>query len=281
MSDEKLRLHEGKQVEVLLPWYREVAPQVAWSVMRLARDSSKVGIRARWGDAAVWHTRNILAEEFLRSGVEWSFWVDGDEILPTGDAKLFNSLARMRLPDAFAGLDILDRLLSHGKTLVGGVYWGRYPNSKPIYAEAMNSEKEDAYARKGPYDLVKPTAWVGFGAVLVHRSVFLDIESRYPHLGRHAETGSGGNWFSPNEQELRRHLDGINEILQASFEPQIKLAKIQEAYTAAIRQSASQPVGCGEDVSFCHRAAACGHVPHVDMALYCGHLGDQVFGRLT
>jgi uncharacterized protein YacL (UPF0231 family) len=274
------RLHEGRQVEILLPWYREVAPQVAWSVMRLI-DKSRIGIRARWGDAAVWHTRNVLAEEFLRSGVEWSFWVDGDEILPTGDAKLFNSVARMRLPDAFAGLNILDRLLSHGKTLVGAVYWGRYEGSKPIYAEAMTSEKEDAYARKGPYDLIKPTAWVGFGAVLVHRSVFLDIEERYPHLARDPQTGSGGNWFSPNEQDLRRSFDSIHEILGENLNSEIKLAKIQAAYDSAMRQAKKNPVGAGEDVSFCQRAAACGHTPHVDMALYCGHLGDRVYGKNT
>lgn len=273
-------LHEGRQVEILLPWYREVAPQVAWSVMRLI-DKTRIGIRARWGDAAVWHTRNILAEEFLRSGVEWSFWVDSDEILPTGDATLFNALAGMRLPDQFAGLNILDRLLSHGKTVVGAVYWGRYPNSKPIYAEGMNSEREDAYARKGPYDLIKPTAWIGFGAVLVHRSVFLDIEERYPHLARNPQTGSGGNWFSPNEQDLRRHFDKVMETLHENLEANVKLAKIQASYTSAMQALVKSPVGAGEDVSFCQRAAACGHIAHVDMALYCGHLGDRVFGKLT
>ncbi len=41
------------------------------------------------------------------------------------------------------------------------------------------------------------------------------------------------------------------------------------------------PVGVGEDVSFCHRVVACGHVSYVDMALYCGHLGDKVYGKLT
>ena len=273
-------LHEGKQVEILLPWYRDVAPQVAWSVMRLM-DKGRIGVRARWGDAAVWHVRNTLADEFLRSGVEWSFWVDGDEILPTGDAKLFNALTQQHLPDSFAGINIIDRLLSHGKTLVGGCYWGRHPKSKPIYAEAMNSEREDAYARKGPYDLIKPTAWVGFGAVLVHRSVFLDIEKRYPHLGRNPETGSGGNWFSPNEQEIRRNFDLFGDILRENLDPNTKLAKLQAHYESAVKQSARLTVGAGEDVSFCQRAADCGHVPHVDLACYCGHLGDRVYGKLT
>jgi hypothetical protein len=273
-------LHEGRQVEILLPWYREVSPQVAWSIMRLI-DKSHVGVRARWGDAAVWHTRNILAEEFLRSGVEWSFWVDGDEILPTGDAKLFNALAGMRLPDSFAGLNILERLLSHGKTIVGACYWGRFPNSKPVYAEAMNSEKEDAYARKGPYDLVKPTEWIGFGAVLVHRSVFLDIEEKYPHLARNPDTGAGGNWFSPNEHDIRRHFDEVYRILGMQIEDSVKLAKIQAQYELAMRQTLRTPVGIGEDVSFCKRAASCGHVSHVDMGLYCGHLGDKVYGKLS
>jgi len=272
-------LHEGKQVEILLPWYREVAPQVAFSVMRLM-DKGRIGVRARWGDACIYHVRNVLAEEFLRSGVEWSFWVDGDEILPTGDAKLHNALTQQSLPDDFAGLNVLDRLLSHGKTLVGGVYWGRSPNSKPIYAEAMTSVKEDAYARKGPYNLVKPTAWIGFGAVLVHRSVFLDIEKRYPHLGR-KEDGTGGNWFSPNEQDIRRNFDTFGDILKEGCDSTTKLAKLQAHYDTAVRQSARLPVGAGEDVSFCQRAADCGHVPHVDMALYCGHLGDRCYGRLT
>jgi len=272
-------LHEGKQVEILLPWYREVAPQVAFSVMRLM-DKGRIGVRARWGDAAVWHVRNVLAEEFLRSGVEWSFWVDGDEILPHGDAKFFNALTQQRLPDSFAGLNVIDRLLSHGKTIIGGVYWGRSPNSKPIYAEAMTSEREDAYARKGPYDLIKPTAWVGFGAVLVHRSVFLDIEKRFPHLGR-KEDGTGSNFFSPNEQDIRRSFDGFGDILKESLDANTKLAKIQAHYESTVRQASRLPVGAGEDVSFCQRAADCGHVPHVDMALYCGHLGDRVYGRLT
>jgi hypothetical protein len=272
-------LHEGKQVEILLPWYREVAPQVAFSVMRLM-DKGRIGVRARWGDAAVWHVRNTLADEFLRSGVEWSFWVDGDEILPTGDAKLFNALSRMHLPDAFAGLNALDRLLSHGKTLVGGCYFGRHPNSKPIYAEAMNSKTEDAYVRRGPYDLIKPTAWVGFGAVLVHRSVFLDIEKRYPHLGR-KEDGTGGNWFSPNEQDIRRHFDMFGDILHEQIDANTKLAKLQAHYETAVRQSSRIAVGAGEDVSFCQRAADCGHVPFVDLGLFCGHIGDCVYGKLT
>jgi hypothetical protein len=222
-----------------------------------------------------------LAEEFLRTGIEWSFWVDGDEILPTGDAKLFNALAEMRLPDKFAGLHILDRLMSHNKPLVGGVYWGRFPASKPVYAEAMLNAKEDAYARQGPYDLIKPTAWIGFGATMVHRSVFLDIEKKYPHLARNPDTGVGGNWFSPNEHEIRRHFDGIHDILEENLEPALKLAKIQVVYEAAMRSCYKTPVGVGEDVSFCQRAAACGHVAHVDMALYCGHLGDRVYGKST
>lgn len=248
--------------------------------MRLI-DKTRTGIRARWGDAAVWHTRNILADEFLRTGTEWSLWIDGDEILPTGDAKLFNALAGMRLPDSFAGLNLLDRLLSHGKTIVGACYFGRYPNSKPVYAEAMNSEKEDAYARKGPYDLIKPTDWIGFGAILVHRSVFLDIEAKYPHLARSPDKASGGNWFSPNEQDIRRHFDGIQNILQDNLDPHIKLAKLQAHYESATVQLSKSPIGQGEDVSFCRRAASCGHQPYVDMALYCGHLGDRVYGKLT
>jgi hypothetical protein len=42
--------------------------------------------------------------------------------------------------------------------------------------------------------------------------------------------------------------------------------------------NSENPLGSGEDVSFCLRAAAAGHQPHVDMGLVCGHIGYQCFG---
>ena len=36
-------------------------------------------------------------------------------------------------------------------------------------------------------------------------------------------------------------------------------------------------LGVGEDVSFCLRAQAAGHVPHVDLGLRCGHVGNYVY----
>jgi hypothetical protein len=37
------------------------------------------------------------------------------------------------------------------------------------------------------------------------------------------------------------------------------------------------PLGSGEDVSFCLRAQAAGHTPHVDLGLRCGHVGNYVY----
>ena len=35
----------------------------------------------------------------------------------------------------------------------------------------------------------------------------------------------------------------------------------------------------GEDVTFCIRAAAAGHQPHVDLGLICGHQGSKIYGQ--
>jgi hypothetical protein len=228
-----------------------------------------------FGDAFVIHTRNNIATKFLESDCDWMFTVDDDMVIPFGNGKWFNSVLGTELPEPFASFSAVDRLLSHKKTLVGGLYFGRHPKGSPMYGEGIN-QTEAVFARKAPHDVVKPTRWVATGCLLVHRSVFLAIEKRFPRLARKA--GKPGHWFTPSEHSAMDALERIQAALDGPMSGETAYAAkriVEESIAQAKNQSS---LGVGEDVQFCHRAHLAGHQPYVDMGLVCGHIGHAVYG---
>lgn len=236
----------------------------------------------RWGDAFIIHSRNVLAQDFLKTGIEWQLCIDDDMVVPWGDAKWYRAFTGFHIPDRFAGLHTIDRLLSHGKTLVGALYFGRWVGGKPVYAEAQDKAgvEEAKFAARGPHDVCKITRWVGTGCMLIHRSVYLDIEKRFPHLARNPDKGDDGNWFTPDGGDIRGPFREALQILNDSGAPEGRMAKACEILEAAERHVAKQGLGIGEDVSFCLRAADAGHSAHVDLGLMCGHVGSAVYPQL-
>lgn len=244
---------------------------MAFSVMSLI-DRTRTAAMLDFGDAFIVHSRNKLAAGFLRTGIEWCLTIDDDMVVPFGNAPLFNSFTGFRLSERFAGLNVIDRLLSHGKSLVGGLYFSRWRNGKAVYGEGGDAQ-ELTYARQGPHDVCKPTRWVGTGCMLIHRSVFLDIEKTFPHLARGAD-GKGGQWFTSSEHDLR----AAAELAIKYEDPSDGIAEIEKALNKSQRHSS---MGMGEDVQFCVRAAQAGHQPHVDMGCLCGHIGSYCYGEPT
>lgn len=230
-----------------------------------------------YGDSFVAHSRNQCADVFLKSDLEWMFTVDSDMLIPFGNAEWYNAHLGYELPMPFAGFHAVDRLLSAGKTLIGGSYVGRSKFGKPMYCEGASNPAEAKWARNGPYDIVKPCRWVATGALLIHRSVFESIEKKYPRLGRGPD-GKGGQWFSSSEHALFDCVDRTREMLlkgPLSGETAHKALMMLEAGVADARRNSS--LGCGEDAQFCQRAKECGHQPFVDMGLFLGHIGDNVW----
>lgn len=180
--------------------------------------------------------------------------------------------SRTRLASV-AGLNTIDRLLSHGKTLVGGLYFGRWVHGKPVYAEGSESKAEESFCRRSPQDLVKPCRWFGTGCALINRSVYLAIEKQFPHLARKPD-GSGGNWFTSSEHDLTNSVaEAVRQLEQGDIDGAIESLK-----TGQKRSRQFSGLGVGEDVVFCHRAAQSGHQPHVDLGLVCGHTGSFCYG---
>lgn len=266
-----------KSVMLTLPWLKHTNPITAFCVMGLL-EKRRVTKLLNFGDAFVAHSRNKCADLFLESDCEWMLTIDDDVVLPFGNAKWFNAFTGFDHPEKFAGMDALDRLLSHNKTLVGGLYCGRHPKGALMYAEGANIPSEAAFARKGPHDLIKPTRWVATGCLLVHRSVYEDIEKHFPRLSR-LQNSRGGQWFSTSEHTLFDWVDRTREMLSngpMTGEKALKAHQMLESAAAEARRNSS--LGMGEDVQFCVRAAEAGHQPYVDLGLVCGHVGHTVFG---
>jgi hypothetical protein len=263
-------LIENRQVALLLPWYKTTNPRTAFALMSML-DRKRMSISLDFGDAFVAHSRNKLADGFLKSKMEWALFVDDDNVPPFSNAALYNSFTGFNLPDEFAGRNGIDRLLSHGKTLVGGMYKGRWPHSKPIFSEGPGLEK---WIEKGPRDELRPTKWVGFGFVLCHRTVFTDIEKKFPALARR-EDGNGGNWFSSSEHDLRNAVDDTLLMLSQRSLTDEDRKRLEDGLRLSLRNS---NLGVGEDVQFCRRAAQAGHQCYVDLGCVVGHLGEFCFG---
>jgi len=241
---------------------------MAFSVMSLI-DRTKTAAIMTFGDAFIVHSRNKLAAGFLQTKMEWMLTIDDDMVVPFGNAQLYNSFTGFNLPERFAGLNVVDRLLSHNKTLVGAFYRGRWPKGNGMYGEGHDPE-ELKFLKRGPHDLIKPTRWVGTGCMLIHRTVFLDIEKNFPHLARDAD-GKGGQWFTSSEHDLRAAFESVRDNQDTAQAMKI----IRDAADKAKRHSS---MGMGEDVQFCVRSAQAGHQPHVDIGCVCGHIGSYCYG---
>lgn len=264
----------GKKVAFLLPWYRSANPFTAMSVIGLF-DRASCRCMMAHGDAFISHTRNRLGQLLMKSDCEWGLMVDDDMVLPWGRAEWFKEATGFtKLPDANAGLHTVARLLSHGKTLVGGLYVGKNPRDiRPMFAEGCSTKEGQQAINGGTWkNQCQATKWVATGCLLIHRSVFEDISKKYPHLN--------GGWFSPSEHDLVAGVADALKILQdrsASADQRVFDA-LQRLATCHAQASAVSKLGTGEDVIFSLRAAACGHVPHVDTGLILGHVGSFTYG---
>lgn len=261
-----------KKIMLIAPWYRSVAPQTAFCFASLY-DKTRCRALQVFGDAYVAHSRNRSVDAFLKTDSEWALHMDDDMIFPFGNARWFRANTGWKnFPDPFAGFHTIDRLLAAGKSLVGGFYFGRWPNANGVYGESPNPSEVE-FIRKGPHDLVKPTRWVGTGCLLTHRTVFEDVEKKFPLLARGAD-GTGGQWFSPSEHSLRESVRSVRTMLSVgpmTGEKAMKAYAMLEDADADARVNSW--LGMGEDVTFCNRARLAGHQPYVDMGLVCGHIG--------
>jgi hypothetical protein len=277
---------EGKEVFIAAPFYKSTNPRTMFSVLAVW-DRPKYGYRHRFGDAFIVHARNTLADDYLKSGLPVCQWVDDDLIFPCGQSGWYLQNSGIPMPESFAARHGPNRLRSHGKSLVGGLYYGRFEHGKAMYAEATLDPKEDARSRTY-VDELKATDWVGTGFLQHNRQVLLDIQATHPHLApQHASESF--HFFSNTSDEIVGKFGEMqakadlaakqireNSVQEASRTIADLIHQMQSAYADYLKFNRLQQ---GEDQLFCSRARKAGHQPYVDLGLVCGHVdGSTVFG---
>lgn len=267
----------GKKILVGLPWQKITNPVTAFCVSRLV-DSRRCACTLNFGDAFVAHTRNSIGDTFLASDLEWLLMIDDDMVIPVGSAEVFRAYTGFDFPEKFMALHAIDRLMSHGKTLVGALYYGRQSlNAPAVFNEAAANKTISDQFRKVPRDEVRQTRWVGTGCVLIHRKVFEDIEKKFPRLARGGDK-KGGHWFTSCEAGLLERLDTLRDSFRGKqLDGQSAYTMLAELEKSIAIAKQENTLGYGEDVSFCMRAAAAGHPAFVDLGLRCGHLGHYCY----
>src|ERR1044072_9050539 len=105
------------------------------------------------------HNRNVIVNEFLKSDAEWLFWVDSDTLVPVG---------------------ALVRMLTHRRTLVSGLYYGKNPPHPPIAYTVFNGAFPpiDRVVKWEKAEIINVDA-CDMGRMLTQRSVVEDILANY------------------------------------------------------------------------------------------------------
>ena len=267
----------GKKILIGLPWQKITNPITAFCVSRLI-DTRRCATTLNFGDAFVAHTRNVIGDVLLASDLEWCLMIDDDMVPPTGSAPVFRAYTGFDFDEKFMSMHAIDRLMSHGKTLVGALYYGRQAKDNPaVFNEAAANKIISDQFRKSPRDEIRQTRWVGTGCMLIHRTVFEDIEKKFPRLARGANK-KGGNWFTSTEAGLMDRLEALRDGFQGKKLDGDSAYKILSELDKSLALAKQEnTLGYGEDVSFCLRAAAAGHPAYVDLGLRCGHLGNHCY----
>lgn len=231
---------KGTKLAILVPLIGPPEPKMVDSLMKLYQPSEMAYKRVAFNCLSV--SRNALAAWALREGFEWLFWMDGDTVVPCGDAKWFKDAAElMNMPDTFAGLHAIHRMLWHKKTIMSCAYVSRRKPAVPQFGGQPEGNRMDM--RRGPQDRVIERPWVGFGGILTHRSVFEDIiRTQGPEI-KMAANSEIGKRFGYDYS----FFHGLDRETPA------------------------------DDLPFCIRAGRAGHKCHVDLAVQAAHIGDRAY----
>ena len=181
-----------RKVAMLLPIYGAVNPHVAFHWMAQIRKQPWLGVHYET-ETVIQRARNVLADKFLKSESEWALWLDSDIVAPFGDPAFFYDENRLCadptfIKPEFVAAMTVERLLKAQKTIVGGVYHARKAGSQaPLIIQpclhprdAKDRELTDELRAKGPLNKVVQVGYVATGCALMHRSVFRDIQNRFP-----------------------------------------------------------------------------------------------------
>jgi len=226
-------------------------------------------------DSLICRARDKLALSFLESDAQWQLQIDDDIIFPYGlgpnlaqfyhnwmDKDTFDLFLNEGVFKLALSMNAIDEILrsgiQDGKTIVGGLYFWRGGVKNFNQAASivpMNDDGSFALEFKLRPDNYIETDKLATGFLLTHRSVYEDIQKKFPELEYEVPINTPGktSWgfYLPNiTQEKRMGPD-----------------KKEEDYSFYR----------SEDYAFAWRAKQAGHSPVLNMNLLLGHLGTHIF----
>ena len=188
--------------------------------------------------------RDLVAQEFMNSGHTWSLWWDDDVVPTMGNPLWFQKVSGCEhVTEQTGSYQFVERLLSHNRPFVGGVYSGRVAHGPLVIQPELNPRNErdkklsDAI-RKNQVKGLEEVDWLAAGLSLIHRGVFERVRKKFPEL------------------EPPKAPEGEKQIPFPYF----------------IRTPTQ-----GEDVAFCSRVKACGIKMFLDTELFAMHIGYAGF----
>lgn len=232
---------------LLMPMYHSVEPLTFITLVRCMKlyGMGKISVIPMCR-TLIDEARNTLVQKFLKTNNEYCVFIDSDMVLPCGDHNILRKM-ELELPSEKGSRNALVRIMSHPKEarIVGAVYKNRRGSGKPALEIAYRGGAEETRIRglfdgTTKSDGLEESAWVGFGMVRIHRSVFSDMEAAAKHGGPLSEIAPPAG----------REGDGFGYF----------------GRSAQWR---------GEDIAFCRRAQKIGIKTYVDTGLLLGHQGQH------
>lgn len=213
---------DGKKLIIAMPITRTVNPWTMFSVFCLQDiHAGKIGLDIVT-ETNIIQGRNLLATRFLQTKADFMFFLDDDILPPCGRPEVYRDVWDSKVTSGIGSTDVLQRLMSHGLPLIGGLYFGRNHKGKAQYAEAFDSPNENNFAHLGNHDQIKPTRWVATGAMLIHRSVFEAINEKSPEVLPQHKGGTGG-WFTPFGADQGEDVAFCARAKKAGIQPYVDL----------------------------------------------------------
>jgi hypothetical protein len=211
----------GRDIMVAYPCYKTTNPVTAFAMIAMALDFGRDKIRFDMsiGDAMVYHSRNKLAEKFLQTDAKYLLMMDDDIIPCIGRPAWMRATVHsaQNVADLPLQRHIIHRLLNSNKTLIGGAYFGRQEG-----ARLMCSDQGLVSAARDYHDIIAPVDWIGTGCLLIHRSVFEDIQKTFPEL----KTDNPENpfdYFLPMQGHVGEDISFCYRAKKAGHQPHIDL----------------------------------------------------------
>lgn len=226
-----------RRTMIMMPSIGSINSSVVFAICALLRQNRHIGF-INISDTVIQRARNLCVAEFLRTGAEFSLWIDSDVVVPFGDMTPGFFYDRLKVPNAKASpksisVNIESRLRSHGRSIVGAIYRQRVEGGKLVTAPHIG--KQDALMAQideGPSDSVIRVDFVATGCAMIRRDVYTDIMEKFPE---------------------RLGTDGVFDFF-------------------------GHDCGKGgEDIAFCKLAAEAGHGSYLDLLPRCAHIGNMAF----